>query len=157
MYLHLSLNWGSVGHFEVLNESKSQLVQNVWHKMYTEAAQDLGWIRDWSSKFTSDKWTFYNHFWPFLCQLYENLSQNRDSDGHFEVLNKSESWLVQQLWHKMQIKPKKAKNTNAFFSTISQKNWNGNICILSHNFWFNQGLDLLCTSKWPSEPQFCEI
>ena len=30
-------------------------------------------------------------------------------------------------------------------------------CILSHDFWMNQGLDLLNTSKWPSEPQFCEI
>ena len=105
----------------MLNESKSQLVQNVWHKMYTEAAQDLGWIRDWSSKFTSDKWTFYNHFWPFLCQLYENLSQNRDSDGHFKVLNKSESCLVQQLWNKMQIKPKNTKTTNAFFYNITKK------------------------------------
>ena len=61
-----------------------------------------------------------------------------------------------RVWHKMQIKPKNPKNTNAFFSTISLKNRNGNICILSHNFWINQGLDLLSTSKWPSEPQFCE-
>ena len=28
---------------------------------------------------------------------------------------------------------------------------------MSHDFWMNQGLDLLNTSKWPSEPQFCEI
>ena len=42
-------------------------------------------------------------------------------------------------------KPIKAENTNAFFSTISQKNGNGGICLLSHNFWTNQGLDLLST------------
>ena len=115
--------------------------------MYPEAAQDLGWIRDWSSKFASDKWPLYDYFWLFLCQVYENLLQNWGSDNHLEVLNKSESWLVQQLWHK---RPKKYKNTKiiyAFFSTISQKNWNGNICILSHNFWINQGLDLLSTSN----------
>ena len=29
-------------------------------------------------------------------------------------------------------------------------------CILSHNFWTNYDLDLFSTSKWPSEPQFCE-
>ena len=43
-----------------------------------------------------------------------------------------------------------------FFYNIA-KNGNGNICILSHNFWMNQGSDLFSTSKWPSQPQFCEI
>ena len=28
--------------------------------------------------------------------------------------------------------------------------------IWGHNFWTNQSLDPLSTSKWPSEPQFCE-
>ena len=28
--------------------------------------------------------------------------------------------------------------------------------IWGHNFWTNYNLDLLRTSKWPSEPQFCE-
>ena len=31
------------------------------------------------------------------------------------------------------------------------------ICILHYNFWTNWGSDLFSTSKWPSEPQFCEI
>ena len=35
---------------------------------------------------------------------------------------------------KCKLNPKKQKNTNAFFSTISQRNGNGNICILSHKF-----------------------
>ena len=30
------------------------------------------------------------------------------------------------------------------------------ICILCHNFWTNYDLDLLSTSKWWSESQFCE-
>ena len=29
-----------------------------------------------------------------------------------------------------------------------------NICILHHNFWTNQNLDLFCPSKWRSEPQY---
>ena len=32
----------------------------------------------------------------------------------------------------------------------NRKNGNGN------NFYTNQNLDPLSTSKWPSEPQFCE-
>ena len=45
---------------------------------------------------------------PFLaifCQLYEYLSQNWGSDDHFEVLEGPKSYLVQKLWHKMQIFP----------------------------------------------------
>ena len=37
-----------------------------------------------------------------------------------------------------------------------KKNRNGNIYVFCHNFWSNQNVDLLSTSKWPSEPQFCE-
>ena len=33
MYVHLSQNWGSDGHFEVLNRSYLWLVHNLWHKM----------------------------------------------------------------------------------------------------------------------------
>ena len=44
---------------------------------------------------------FYNHFWPFFRQLYVYLSQKGGSDGHFEVLNGSKYWLVQELWPQM--------------------------------------------------------
>ena len=44
-----------------------------------------------SPKLETNKWPFYDHFWPFFCQLYEHLSQNWGSDGHFEVLNRSKS------------------------------------------------------------------
>ena len=43
--------------------------------------------------------------WPFLaifCQLLRQLSQNWGSDGHFEVLNRCKSWLVQKLWPQLQ-------------------------------------------------------
>ena len=43
-----------------------------------------------------DNCQFYNHFWPFFGQLYFYLSQKGGSDGHFEVLNRSEYWLVQK-------------------------------------------------------------
>jgi hypothetical protein len=45
---------------------------------------------------------------------------------------------------------------NVCFWTKLQKNKNGNICVLCHNFWTNQNLSPLSTSKWPIELQFCE-
>ena len=47
------------------------------------------------------KWPLYDHFWLFFHQMYVHLSQNWGSDGHFEVLNRSKSWLVQKLWPQM--------------------------------------------------------
>ena len=55
----------------------------------------------WVKMNNTDKWLFYVYFWPFFCQLYVYLSQKRGSDGHFEVLNGSTSWLVQTLWPQM--------------------------------------------------------
>ena len=68
------------------------------------------------------------------------------------------SWLVQNLWHKTQnTKTQKTQKTQTrVFVQNCKINRNGNICILCHNFWSNQNVDLLSTSKWPSEPQFCE-
>ena len=86
----------------------------------------------------TDKWPFYNHIWPFFCQLYVYLSQNWGSDSRFEMLFTSKSYLVQKLWHKTQK---------------THNNENGNTCILCHKFWTNQNLE---PSKWLSEPQFCE-
>ena len=62
----------------------------------------------------------------------------------------------------MNVITQKAKNTKLkktqlnFFFTKLQKNRNGNIWILCHNFWTNYDLDLLSISNWPSEPQFCK-
>ena len=64
-------------------------------------------------------------------------------------------------WYKSYDKKhKNAKNTKdaiVCFCTKLQKKRNGNICVLSHSFCTNQSEDPLSTSKWPSEPQFCEI
>ena len=53
-------------------------------------------------------------------------------------------------------KCKNPENANESFFSKSQKNGDGNICLLCHNFWTNWYLELLSTSKWPSESQFCE-
>ena len=51
------------------------------------------WALLWSCpKFVTHKWLFSDHFYPFFCQLHENLSQNWGSDGHFEGLNRSTSF-----------------------------------------------------------------
>ena len=60
--------------------------------------------------------------------------------------------MVQKLWHKMQ----KFKKHKCLILYKITKNGNGNICVLCHNFWTNHNLDQLSTSKWPSQPQFCE-
>ena len=44
-----------------------------------------------SQKIATDKWPFYDNFWPFFHQLYVHLSQNWGSDGHFDVLTQSKS------------------------------------------------------------------
>ena len=45
----------------------------------------------WVKMNNNDKWLFYDHFWPFFCQLYIHLSLNWGSDSHFDVLNWSKS------------------------------------------------------------------
>ena len=83
------------------------------------------------------------HFWPFLGQLYVNIAQNWSSDGHFEVLNKYESWLV---LNSFDTKIKNAKNTNAFFLQ-NHKKTEMEIFAFCHIFWINQGLDLLTSQN----------
>ena len=46
-----------------------------------------------------------DRFKIFFCQLHEYLSQNWCSNGHFEVLSRSKSQLVQKSWQKTQIFP----------------------------------------------------
>ena len=58
--------------------------------------------RKWMSLY---KWPLNDLFWPFFRHMYVHLSQNRSSDGHFKVLNRSYLWLVQNLWQKTKIFP----------------------------------------------------
>ena len=54
-----------------------------------------------------------------------------------------------------ETKHKNAKNAKCFFLyKIAKRNGNEYVCILCLNFWTNQNLDLLGTSKWQSESQF---
>ena len=41
--------------------------------------------------------SIFYHFWPFFHQLNVHLLQNWGSDGHFEVLNGSKSWIFKIL------------------------------------------------------------
>ena len=59
----------------------------------------------WFKTNNNNKMAILRLFLPFFRQLYVYLSQNRGSDSHFEVLNRSKSWLVQELWHKKKIFP----------------------------------------------------
>ena len=86
----------------------------------------------WLEMKLTHKWQFYDHFWPFFGHMYDNLSQNWGSDGHFDVLNWSKFWLVQTLWHKTQIR---------VFVQNCKKPGNGNFCVLWHNYWKNLGTD----------------
>ncbi len=59
--------------------------------------------------------------------------------------------------------PPKAVNSHRGMNTRGENwlLWKGPtvchfICVLCHNFWTNYDLDLFSTSKWPSEPCFCE-
>ena len=33
--------------------------------------------RDWSSKFVTDKWSFYDHYWPFLSSTWTSFTKLR--------------------------------------------------------------------------------
>ena len=105
-----------------------------------------------SQKIATDEWWCNNHTWPFFA-------------NYMFIFHKTEIQMVilrcltslNLNWYKSyDTKHKNAKNVNVWFCTNSQKNGYGNICILCHNFWINQNLDQLSTSKWPSETQFCE-
>ena len=83
------------------------------------------------------KCPLYDHSWPFFHHMYDHLSQNWGSDGHFEVLNRSYLWLVEKLWHKTQIFP------FLFFFVILYKNRRLHIfcflhfCVFCHNLCAN--------------------
>ena len=71
------------------------------------------------------KWQFFNIFWSFFCKLHKYLSQNWGSVGHFDVLNKSESQLVQKLWHPIQkgwLVIDKIKNTQLCNQILTKGN-----------------------------------
>ena len=92
-------------------------------------------------KILVSKIAIFDSVLSFFWQLHRCLSQNWDSDRHFEVLNGSKFWFVQKLWHKTQIFP------FLFFLDFVQKHKLASFCffVLCHNI-----------AKWPSESQFYE-
>jgi hypothetical protein len=104
----------------------------------------------------NDKRQFTTFSGQFFWKLYDYISQNWGSDNHFEVLNRSKPWLIQKLWLKMQIFP------FPFFCDIVEKNafmifvFLYSFGLLCHNCCTNHDSDLLSTSKWLSESQFCK-
>ena len=100
----------------------------------------------------TDKWTFYYHIWPFFANCVLIFHKTEIQTVILRCLA-----ILNLIWYNSyDTKHKNAKNTNLCFCTKLQNTKNGNICILCHNLRTNQILDLLSTSKWPSEPQFCE-
>ena len=55
-------------------------------------------VSKWMSLY---KWSLYHLFWSFFHRMCVYLSQNWGSDGQFEVLNGSKSWLGKTLWPRM--------------------------------------------------------
>ena len=80
----------------------------------------------WVTMNNNNKWLFYDYFWPHFCQLYIHISQNWGLVQHFDVLNRSKIWLVQRLWHKMQIFP------FSFFLQFCTKTLILVFCVLCH-------------------------
>ena len=64
---------------------------NLFKRCYIKCKYFHFWTRLTHEKISTDKWPFYDHFWPYFWQLCFHLSQNWGSDGHFEVLNESKS------------------------------------------------------------------
>ena len=59
----------------------------IWYKSYDTKpkTQETHTLAN-SHKFESDKWPFYDRFWPFFAKC-KNIFHK--TDGHFEVLTKS--------------------------------------------------------------------
>ena len=101
---------------------------------------------------TTDKWTFYYHIWPFFANCMVIFHKNEIQTVILRCLRS-----LNLTWYNCyDTKRKNAKNAKECFCIKLQKTKNGNICILCHNLWTNQILDLLSIPKWLSEPQFCE-
>ena len=59
----------------------------------------------------------FRHFSTISGQLHKYLSQNLDSNGHFEGLNIRKSQLDQILWHKSQF------FLTSVFSILEERKW----------------------------------
>ena len=100
----------------------------------------------------TDKWSFYiisGHLFANCVLIFHKTEVQT-------VILRGLTSLNLNWYNSYDTKCKKVKNTNACFCTKLQHTENGNICILCQNLRTNQILDLLSTSKWPSQSQLCE-
>ena len=89
LHKHLSQNLGADGHFEGLNVSKSQLNQfyDINYKCPWQVCFSI--LEEKKSKICVSKMAIFRPFVVIFWQLHRYLSQNWDSDGHFEAYSVS--------------------------------------------------------------------
>ena len=80
--------------FNAINERQAITV-------YIRTISSLLLLKSVYKRMSLYKCPLYDHSWPFFCHMFVYLSQNWGSDGYFEVLNGSKSWLGQKLWPQM--------------------------------------------------------
>ena len=87
-------------------------------------------------KIATDKWSFYDHIWPFLASCMFSFHKTE-----FQTVILRCLMSLNLNWYKSyDTKRKNSKNTNLWFWTKLQKNGNENISFLCHNLWTNQNL-----------------
>ena len=131
MYVQLPQNWGSDGHFEVLNRFKSFDTKCKYFHifsfviLYKNRSLDL------------------LHFLRFYVFCH-SFCTNKDLDLTSKVGKTMAKYGLKMASHQLLI-----IGSSPSLHGASDYIW-------CHNFWPNQDLDPLSTSKWPSESQFCE-
>ena len=82
-----------------------------------------------SQRKATDKWPFYDHFWPFLANCMAIFPKTEIQ----AVILKCITSLNPNWFNSYDTKCKNARNANECFFTKSPKIGNGNICSLCHN------------------------
>ena len=79
-----------------------------------------------SQKIATDKWSFYDHIWPFFCQLYVYFHKTKVQT----VILKCLTSLNPNWFKSYDTKRKNERNANEVFCTKSPKIRNGNMYLL---------------------------
>ena len=106
-YLYIFHNWGSDGHFEVLNGSEPQLVQNLWHRTQKRRLLIDRYSRLYGMRFLAVSNFCYNlannhlkyfalHHWLTACCIFMHLGQT--TKVCFFASQFKMTWLWQKGW-----------------------------------------------------------
>ena len=124
------------------------MVQKLWHKMQIFPFSDLAN----SQKIATDKCLFYDHFWQFFANYMFNFQKTEVQ----MVILRSLMNLNLKWYKSYDIKCKKTQKRK-------QRKW---VVFLQNRKKREREMFVFCvitfepiklnTSKWPSEPQFCE-